>query len=219
MIRGKYLIYVHIPKCAGTFISAMLRMNSLGEFVGGRGLHVPIRKVNNISVPVLASIRNPWSWYVSWWAFLKTTTKYSGMKGHPNYFWNSNLKFKEYMKIMFDDNRNKKLIDKQMLVGNEFEYVFRDMVNDDCGFYTLTWKYMTRINGKDAVDHYFKMENVRKELITYLKLSGKSEKNILNSNAIRTSLHKGYQGYYDTELMNLVAHKDREIINKFDYTF
>ena len=69
MIATPHFVYVHLHKSGGTFINECL----LRFFPGARqlGYHLPRRLIpqNLATLPVLGFVRNPWSYYVSWYAF------------------------------------------------------------------------------------------------------------------------------------------------------
>jgi len=64
-------IFGHIPKCGGTFIKnvsgqiGIIKKSYNGEF----GYHAPIHMFNE-ELPILISVRHPYSWYISQYNFL-----------------------------------------------------------------------------------------------------------------------------------------------------
>lgn len=71
MVLGTAMLYLHIPKTGGTYIASRLEGLGLGEHVSAshRRPHVPARELPEewfTGRLCWASIRDPWSWYVSW---------------------------------------------------------------------------------------------------------------------------------------------------------
>ena len=63
-------IYIHMPKCGGNWITDCLQREIDGRRIGTHG-HAPARYLKNHEVKgktLWGTIRDPWSWYVSWWA-------------------------------------------------------------------------------------------------------------------------------------------------------
>lgn len=76
MVSNADLVFVHIPKCAGTWISTQLRRYARCTWdevqamtVGNSGSqsHQGLRYVRAARSICLASVRNPWDWYTSAW--------------------------------------------------------------------------------------------------------------------------------------------------------
>ena len=69
MIATDQLIYLHLHKSGGTFINECL----MKYFPGAHqlGYHLPARLIPKLlrGLPVLGFVRNPWSYYVSWYSF------------------------------------------------------------------------------------------------------------------------------------------------------
>lgn len=68
-------IYLHMPKTGGMWVSNILLSNG-GHKIQGNGLHrhAPISKLSEEDLygkMVFGTIRDPWSWYVSFWRHLQ----------------------------------------------------------------------------------------------------------------------------------------------------
>jgi hypothetical protein len=63
-------IYFHMPKTGGTWITECLKREIDGRHIGPHG-HSPSRDLKRHEIrdkTLWGTIRDPWSWYVSWWA-------------------------------------------------------------------------------------------------------------------------------------------------------
>jgi hypothetical protein len=69
MIATDRFVYVHLHKSGGTFVNECL----LRFFPDARqiGYHLPRSRIpqDRLALPVLGFVRNPWSYYVSWYSF------------------------------------------------------------------------------------------------------------------------------------------------------
>lgn len=66
MVRNERYCFVHLPKCAGTHITRILVSHFEGRSIDGQ-MHAALDSIEN-GITYLASIRNPYSFYVSLWA-------------------------------------------------------------------------------------------------------------------------------------------------------
>ena len=58
------LVHIHVPKTGGTSLAAYIEAEGLGRTVG----HTPARDVvRQPGEELIGVVRDPWSWYVSWW--------------------------------------------------------------------------------------------------------------------------------------------------------
>jgi len=228
MMVGDNFIYIFFPKCAGTFISEVIsrygfgkELNKLPEGVKFKGHSTKL--LNPDKIPdnyrnkiITTSIRNPWEWYVSFWAY-KHYVKTIGIDekinnpGHINYYYNPKLNFKDYLLKIFDNNRNTDFIDRKINICNHSN-PFNYMVKQNVGLYTFFWHEKSM----NMIDKYFRVENIWQELSDFFKIP---IRNLKKTNKINVSPHDHYSTYYDDELKNMVAKKDRIIIDKFDYKF
>jgi hypothetical protein len=69
MFFGKDFIFVHIPKCAGTFIRDYLKSQNMGK--SNPKWHVPISEIGVGKREVISSIRNPMDYYSSLYEYHK----------------------------------------------------------------------------------------------------------------------------------------------------
>src|SRR5204863_6355276 len=94
----------------------------------------------------------------------------------------------------------------------------------DLGYYTWLWKRMHTRDG-EIVGEFGRFENLRSELLRLLRSTGTEltpqlVAAIESAPAANTSSQRDkYQTYYDPELRDLVADKDRYIIERFGYEF
>lgn len=76
MYLAPNLLYLHLPRTAGTFVTNLLEKTGVGSrTVGTLGVHDGVRKISPIQKEdrlIFGSIRDPWSWYVSYYSWFKS---------------------------------------------------------------------------------------------------------------------------------------------------
>lgn len=209
VIHDKF-VFLHLQKCAGIFTRNFL-CSIFPDAVSSMG-HVGLDHKRVMIDPgdrfTLGNIRNPWDWYVSFYAYRKQQTE-----RHPHYkqLFIDNPSFKTLMKRLLNYRHGRKRI---------HNINFQTMRQQDVGVYTLWYDqvfsvYPTWVN---------RVENLTQDLIDCfdkngLPLDGEQIRRLRASEQLNTSKHKHYSEYYDKELRQLVAHKSRHIIERYGYEF
>jgi len=223
---GEKFVFIHIPKCAGYFIKDFILKNKLGRDLQGEYSTAFLIPEPYHNKEIIASIRNPWDWYVSLWGYrsqrrerdeiqIDKPSKTNDPHSEVSYF-NPDVPFRQYIFNMLDDGANKSRMGREILLGsdpipkNKLCYVFRDMVVQDIGFYSYYINFM----GGDIINKYLKVENIEEELKSYFGIPV-TDKNRINC----SRREKDYRPYYDETTMEMVRHKDRLMIDKFGYSF
>lgn len=206
MIEGHKYIYIHLPKCAGGYISNFLISRCGGKTVNTQTQHNTLQKPVKNKI-VFGSIVNPWKWYVSLWAFgclkkgglwrsvLRTDRPRLCRPPHDIY---SNIKskkrFREWLLMMIDDtdpwfrsrlkDKKKRYSDKTRGRGKLRGYDFRVCNNLDIGI--LSYSFGKLFLGKNwnllqSYEEYFlydicKVENLKEDLIRILNQTGENIK-------------------------------------------
>lgn len=229
MIATDHFVYVHLHKSGGTFVNEGLMRHA----VGARqiGYHLPCRFIPPPlrGLPVLGFVRNPWSYYVSWYSFQ------SGMKrGNAVYRCLSEdgrLDFKATIRNMLDLGSGGAKLDELLaelpeaygLTGINLPRPALAPIRDrGVGFYTYLYQYM--FSGCGNKLFLGKTERLRDDflefLATYRIPASEALTRYLSEDSPRnTSSHGPYVDYYDDELRALVAERDAPVISAFGYAF
>jgi hypothetical protein len=227
MIATERFVFLHLHKSGGSFVNAVL----LRHVPGARqlGYHLPRSMIpHELShLPVLGLVRNPWSYYVSWYAF-------QSARRQPNALYrilsdDGRLEFAATIRNMVnlgsDEARLDRLIEalpaqytNQGL--NLPGFALRSMRGSGVGFYTFLYRYLYG-DGPALIGH---MEALREELLRLLAqlqqpLGDAMREHILHAAPVNTSRHEAYLGYYDAPLRQLVAERDAEVIERHGYRF
>lgn len=228
MIVCNKFVFLHLHKSGGTFINQM--MASCIPYAKQVGYHLPYSELSPgfRRLPVLGTVRNPWSYYVSWYHFQLDMER-------PNALFQcvsegSTLDFVGTVTNLLTLHSNAEKVDELAKTLPE-TYINHNLnLTRNCiapilgsghGFYTFLYR---RLYAGACSLTILKMENLRDELRAYLGDNGVEPRDRLhqfinNTPNLNTSKHSDYQDYYSTALRNLVAESDAELIKKYDYTF
>lgn len=204
-IHNKF-IYVHLPRTGGSLISAYLKKYLGGEYLNaGHNLHLYASDVDKSKFK-FGTIRNPWDWYPSFYEFLRRGQGKEKLEG---------MQFKEFLECALrgcHEKLNIGLLTYQYIL---FFCEYRKIAFDKTKPYTL------------SVDKVIKLENIVKDLPAMFAqhlfpFSTKQQEGWIEMSKIKInhSIRKeSYQDYYDSYTKQLVAKKDKFIIETFNYSF
>jgi hypothetical protein len=253
MVIGDKFIYLELHKTGCTHIRRLFdslldvevvgKHNSLSQVYGNherewKGKHI------------IGSVRNPWAWYVSLWAYgangrgdlFQRTTKltkkkllhldfFSAKKWQKVYSDPDNPKlFKEWLRMimqsdnhwLLDDTYHKtKLCPSHGFMTYRFLYLYSSLSKEDLINQSPVIESFDRIL---AVQTFIKNERLEEDFITSLeKAKQPLEKQKIQiilaakNNKTNTSKRRPIQEYYDAQTIQLIADKEKYIIEKFGY--
>jgi hypothetical protein len=229
VIATPRFVFLHLHKSGGTFVNECLM-----RFVPGArqvGYHLPRTLIppESAHLPVLGFVRNPWSYYVSWYSFQLE-------RPNPNFLF----------RILSDDGR----LDFENTVHNMLDlgagsirlelvlralppaysnqglnlpgYALAPIRDTQLGFYTYLYRYLYKGDGAPVI--VGRMEELRGELEPMLASVGQPASEqmrvFINNEAPRNaSSHRSYTDYYSDSLRDLVASRDAEVIARHGYRF
>lgn len=234
MICTPKFSFIHLHKTGGQSINELL----LAQVPNARevGYHLPVTHLPNdaSSLPILGVIRNPWDWYVSWYAF-------NNLRGVKNPLFNivsrgKQASFKETIENLIrypeSNTRNEtfKRSHRALLPENfkndggaGFTKACVDIFQSDVrGYYSLLAERMFGGNFDSVTLLRFEhLANDLNEAMSVLRVPERD--NILaelKQQPPKNSSARGhYAHYYDDELRELVAEKEQPIIQRFSYEF
>lgn len=228
MIVTNHFVFLHLHKSGGTFVNQWL----LRFFPGARpaGYHLPRRLIPEefAHLPVFGLVRNPWSYYVSWYAFQ------SGME-RPNALFrilsnDRRLDFEGTIRNMLQLGRGGDQLDR-IVAALPATYAHRGLNlpgpelaairGTGRGFYSFLYRYMY---SGDAPARIARMERLRDELpfllsATGAQISPAATSYLAAAPAANTSAHAAYSEYYGQELRDLVTERDADVIARHGYQF
>ena len=185
--------------------------------------------------PVVGMVRNPWDWYLSWFAF----NTQPGI-GNPLFYIVSDGCQADYRRTIANlvnlcsdtDEagylRNALIeILPETLEGNTGVGLTKDDIRgiepSEEGYYS--WQFRRMHGGLERDGLYIgRFENLQQE---FLRIMGELQvdqtdalqQGFEHTPRINASKHSHYSRYYDDELRDLVARREKDLIDRFDYRF
>lgn len=235
MITTDKFVFVHMHKTGGQSLSHII-----ADCVPGMkpiGYHYPYHMLpaEYAELPVVGMVRNPWDWYVSWYAF---NTRQD--VGNPLFFILSDgfqadyrSTIKNLVNLCSDDagsrNYRQALIDllPESLEGNAGVGLTKDSIRSmtapEIGYYS--WQF-ERMHGdlENPALHIGRFENLQQDFVSIMHELDVDEADAMQARfdstpRLNASRHSHYSKYLDDELRDLIAQKDALIIDKYGYQF
>jgi hypothetical protein len=229
MIVTNRFVFLHLHKSGGTFVNeCLLRFLPDARQVG---YHLPrsMTPPEATHLPVLGFVRNPWSYYVSWYSFQLE-------RPNPNFLFrilsdDGNLDFEQTIRNMLNLGAGSLRLDMVIRALpqaysnqglNLPGFALEPIRNTRLGFYTYLYRYLYTGPGKPA--SVGRLEELRDDLLPMLESVGQSASAPLRAyvaeeSPANTSTHTGYTDYYSEALRDLVAERDAEVITRHGYRF
>lgn len=229
MIVTPRFVFLHLHKSGGTFVNAGLMQHVAGAQQIGYHLPRSMLPAQYSALPLLGLVRNPWSYYVSWYSFQRSRPR-------PNTLFQTlsnggTLEFAATIRNMLNLDRDPALLDRvtralpaaYLNQGlNLPNFALAPIGGSGLGFYSFLYRYLY---GPDvAVVKLARMEQLRIEMPQLLEsvgepVTGGLRDYISTAPALNTSEHAPHRQFYDTELAQLVAERDRLVIERHGYSF
>ncbi|HEY3646210.1 MAG TPA: hypothetical protein VGM16_12800 [Gammaproteobacteria bacterium] len=234
MIATRDFLFIHLHKTGGQFVNRLL----LEHIPDARriGYHLPRREAPEElkPLPTFAFMRNPWDWYVSWYAFNAATPQRNPIfravseqgeadfndtitnllhLGHP-----LNAAMREQIASQLPESR------EGNLGSGITRSVMQGFTDPDAGYLTWLTRYMCFTGGSPAGLRMGRMEQLREDLVSLLEgnavaLTPQLRDAIATAPVVNASPRRDYRGYYDAELREMVAERDWAIVESYGYEF
>jgi hypothetical protein len=227
MIVTPQFVFLHLHKAGGTFVNQFLmRFIPHAQQVG---YHLPRDLIpsTHARLPILGFARNPWSYYVSWYAFQLS-------RPQPNALFktlsqNGSLNFARTIERMLRLGEDEKLLGEVLqALPNQYtgrglnlpNFALAPIRGATLGFFSYLFQYMF---GRDLEGvRVEKSEELRSKLPSMLTemgvaVSREAVEYLQAAPSANTSEHGDVADYYDAELNELVRRKDAVLIERFGY--
>jgi hypothetical protein len=229
MIATDRFVFLHLHKSGGTFVNECL-MRFLPD-ARQVGYHLPRSMIppEAAQLPILGFVRNPWSYYVSWYSFQHDQTQ-------PNFLFRilsdeGRLDFGATLRNMLDLGAGSIRLDLILRALpsaysnrgiNLPNFALAQIRDTRLGFYTYLYRYLYGGTGNPV--QIGRMEELRDELPPMLEGAGQPlgdpmRAYIAEAAPRNTSQHDSYTHYYNDSLRDLVAERDAEVIERHGYRF
>jgi hypothetical protein len=229
MIVTNRIAFLHLHKSGGTFVNeCLLRHVRDARIIG---YHLPRRMlpIEHRGKTVLGLVRNPWSYYVSWYAFQTE-------RRQPNSLFrilseDGSLGFERTIRNMLElGSSGTKLAPVLAALPNRYlshginlpNFALRPIAGSGKGFYSFLYHYLYDGGGEAA--RIATMERLAEDLPGLLEGAGETmtpamRAFIAGESPRNTSKHAEFHQYYGSGLRDLVAERDADIIHAHGYAF
>ena len=234
MIITDRFVFIHMHKTGGQFLNEVIARCIPDQRTVG--YHLPRTEVpaEAAHLPVVGVVRNPWDWYVSWYAF----NKRPGIK-NPLFRVVSNdaqegFKTTVSNMVHLGSDRRSSAEHREALMrllpetldGNRGVGLTRDSIRNLAasgqGYYS--WLFDRMLGSED--DHTFigRFENLQQDFLEIMERLAVGETDALRHEfgqreRKNVSRHSHYSHYYDEECKELVAANEVALIERFGYGF
>lgn len=229
MIITPRFVFLHLHKSGGTFVNAGLMRHVAGARQIGYHLPRSMLPPQFASLPLLGLVRNPWSYYVSWYSFQRSRPR-------PNALFQvvsdgGALDFKGTVGNLLSLGHDDALLDRVIAALppaysnqglNLPGFALAPIRGSGSGFYSFLYRYMYGPDC-DAV-RLGRMEGLRQELPEMLTQAGEPLSHplleyIKTAPAVNQSEHGTVMEMYDDDLARLVEQRDQSVLDRHGYTF
>jgi hypothetical protein len=233
LVTDKF-VFLHLPRTGGTFVYDVVTR----FFPSAReiGYHLPRELLPKefSGLPILGTVRNPWDFYASWYHHQQSNKKYSRQKNILFGCLSNDRQhgFAETIQNALDLGVNDNKLDELILsVPDEVSYRERHVPNltknlvsrirgSGLGLYTFRFN---QLFGKADDVFFCRVESLRSDLMTFFEKIGAATEDLRNYVASldkkNSSAHRHYSTYYTPALAALVSLRDRQLVERFGFTF
>ena len=235
MIVTEKFVFIHMHKTGGQTLNDIIKRCIPEHRV--IGYHYPRSEIppDSKALPVIGMVRNPWDWYVSWYAFnrrpninnpLFNVVSDSGQSDFKTTITNLiNLASDSATSKMYRDDLTRMLPDS--LDGNRGAGLTRESISElskqRAGYYSWLTERMLGDTKKEQT-FIGRFENLKEDFLDIMETLAIKEKQALQEELDscgrrNVSRHSHYSHYYDDELRDLVASRENGLIEKYGYEF
>lgn len=235
MIVTDRFVFVHMHKTGGQTINKII-----GNCIADHrvvGYHYPIAELPDDSrdLPVVGIVRNPWDWYTSWYAFNRrpgirnqlfhvvsaggtadfrtTVTNLVQLGSDTPESAAHRAQLSQLLPEALDGNRGSGLIRSCM----------QELADANCGY--LSWLFSRMLGDPGGERQEIgRFENLQDDFLSIMSRLDVAETDAMrtefdNQTRANVSRHSHYSHYYDDELRDLVAARDRSLVDAYGYEF
>ena len=235
MIVTKQFVFIHMHKTGGQSLNAIIK-DCIADHQD-MGYHYPRHDVppESADLPVVGFVRNPWDWYVSWYAFNRRPKVHNLLFNVISDGGTATFKATVTNLIQLASDRPESTQHRDDLIrmlpdtleGNQAAGLakdsIRELANAETGYYSWLFERMLG-DTNDGRTFVGRFENLQDDFLAIMKQLAVTETDTLRTEFDKrahrnVSRHSHYSHYYDDELHDLVASNERSVIDTFNYEF
>lgn len=205
-------LFIHMPKTGGSWVTKYLKEEHGGINIGGHG-HQPLCTLKKHLIKdklIWGTIRDPWSWYLSWWAHGMQARHYQERLA---VYGGGSTAFRDVLMgvLSRDPDRTPERVAAIWSLPNEASgrHVY---LGGPGGLYTWAYFHMFGANGFSLIDTKRLAEGVQE----LFKVSVDAEK-YPPANTRNYKLPKPAREMYDDEMIDAVYDEDTFLISHLGY--
>ena len=238
MIVTEHFVYVHTSRTAGTFLNKLILEHVPGARMIQYHGHLRDLPEEFSQLPVIGFVRNPWDWYVSMCFDYQRKKQYVFEILSERSALDFKATVSRFLKLGDNSDVSKRLLDRLVEVAptsistrnpgrNHLPGLRSEHFSnypDNLGYYSWLFKLMY----ESETDHRIligRFEDLREETIRLFEETGTPITNgiaayLKDARALNPSRRpKSYSDGYEADLKQLVAEKDKYLIDRFGYVF
>lgn len=235
MIVTHKFTLMHMHKTGGQTLNQVI--NSTFEESETVGYHFPHSELPDHATnkPLVGMVRNPWDWYLSWYAFNTHPRMYNPLYVVLSDGGNGDFESTVTNLINFGSDSRKsaqyrsalKTLLPETLEGNRGVGLTRasidELAQSGQGYYSWMFERMHGDLDSDLL-HVGYFENLIEDFIRIMGDLGVDQADEMRAQfasigRTNTSNHSHYSHYYSDELKRLVAEKDGSLVKRYNYRF
>ena len=238
MIVTKHFVYIHTSRTAGTFLNKLILEHVPGAQMLQYHGHLRDLPREYSHLPVIGFVRNPWDWYVSMLFDYRRKQQYVYQIISDRGALGFEATVSRFLNLGDNSEESNKLLDqlieaapttisarnsgRHQLPGLRSEYFLN--YPENLGYYSWLFNLMYKTEGDHHI-HIGRFEDLRREVVRLFTITGVPITENISSYIKRAKTlncsprPKNFIGGYLPELEQLVAEKDKNLIDNFGYKF
>ncbi|MFQ3190862.1 MAG: tetratricopeptide (TPR) repeat protein [Paraglaciecola sp.] len=235
MIITERFVFIHMHKTGGQTLNNIIKRCIPKHQV--IGYHYPCKEVpaKSIALPLVGMVRNPWDWYISWYAFNNGPKLRNPLFAIVSHNGQANLNTTISNLINLGSDTAMSQQHRQQLIQVLPETLqqnrgvgltkddIRNFSDNNNGYYSWMFQRMFGDYKSDQT-HIGKFENLQQDFLGIMQHLAVEQTPCLQDEFNKrerknVSQHSHYSHYYDTPLQRLVAEKEQRLIDNFNYRF
>ncbi|MGD9584443.1 MAG: aspartyl/asparaginyl beta-hydroxylase domain-containing protein [Lysobacterales bacterium] len=235
MISNEQFTFIHVHKTGGRSLNSVITQCIAGsETVGYHYPHALVPATRR-HLPIVGVVRNPWDWYVSWYAFNRRLGLRNPLFVVVSDGGKADFKTTVRNLLFFGAASAESCAYRSALAailpeefgGDRGAGLTRACVESckdpERGYYS--WLFERMLGGAEPTRlHIARFENLHADFIAIMRRLSVDEADALDATLRtaekkNTSNHSHYSQYYDAELRELVGERERGLIDAYGYVF
>lgn len=212
--------FMHLPKCAGTFLRNAIKPIIDNEYAHALSFNAPEDR------PIFGFVRNPWDWYYSWFNFINNgSTTYNDLGFEATRTAMGNVSYEKYVEMC--TNPTNKFKEKAYKIAKNNPksimgrlsnlHILSSWVDSDESYYSHL--YTCYLGGIDKVG---KKETIREDLKSMLlsvDLLTVDLSNHIDTIPRANLSHYSEKNEVNDSVIHMIAESEKKIVNMYGYEF